>query len=188
MKKIVIPGWIKAYFGFILANWLLFTLMRGIFLFVFRAALVPQSYHELWETFYVGAKFDMRLACALAIPLGLYFTLCAFWHKARVIRRGIACFYGFIEALVMLIYFADFAHYAYISMRINYSILKYAENALISLQMAWETYPVVWGCWGWLLLVYWAAVLPIMYRKKRLLKRIIIAGKAIWVGFSAGSF
>ena len=148
MKKIVIPGWIKAYFGFILANWLLFTLMRGIFLFVFRAALVPQSYHELWETFYVGAKFDMRLACALAIPLGLYFTLCAFWHKARVIRRGIACFYGFIEALVMLIYFADFAHYAYISMRINYSILKYAENALISLQMAWETYPVVWGVLG----------------------------------------
>ena len=81
MKKIVLPGWIKAYFGFILANWLLFTLMRGIFLFVFRAALVPQSYPELWETFYVGAKFDMRLACALAIPLGLYFTVCAFGTK-----------------------------------------------------------------------------------------------------------
>ena len=148
MKKIVLPGWIKAYFGFILANWLLFTLMRGIFLFVFRAALVPQSYPELWETFYVGAKFDMRLACALAIPLGLYFTVCAFWHKARAIRKGMAWLYGVLEAVVLLVYFLDFAHYSYISMRINYSILKYAENPLISLQMAWETYPVVWGLLG----------------------------------------
>ena len=148
MKKIVVPGWIKAYFGFILANWLVFTLMRGAFLFVFRTSLVPQSYPELWETFYVGAKFDMRLACGLSIILGLYFTLCAFWKKAQAARKAIAVFYGLLEALVMLIYFADFAHYAYISMRINYSILKYAENALISLQMAWETYPVLWGVLG----------------------------------------
>ena len=148
MKKIVVPGWIKAYFGFILANWLVFTLMRGAFLFVFRTSLVPQSYPELWETFYVGAKFDMRLACGLSIILGLYFTLCAFWKKAQAARKAMAVFYGLLEALVMLIYFADFAHYAYISMRINYSILKYAENALISLQMAWETYPVLWGVLG----------------------------------------
>lgn len=145
MKKIVLPGWIKAYFGFILANWLIFTLMRVIFLFVFRAALVPQAYPELWETFYVGAKFDMRLACALAIPLGLYFTVYAFWHKAQWLRKGMAVLYGVLEALVMLVYFADFAHYSYISMRINSSIAKYSENALISLQMAWETYPLVWG-------------------------------------------
>lgn len=32
MKKIVVPGWIKAYFGFILANWLVFTLFRCLFL------------------------------------------------------------------------------------------------------------------------------------------------------------
>lgn len=150
MKKWKMPGWIKSYFGFILANWLFFTLMRVIFLFVFRAALVPQSYHELWETFYVGAKFDMRLACALAIPLGLYFAVCAFWKKAQFIRKGMACLYGLLEAGVLLVYFADFAHYAYISMRINSSIFKYAENALISLQMAWETYPLVWGLLGML--------------------------------------
>ncbi len=155
MKKMVVPGWIKAYFGFIVANWLVFTLMRGAFLAVFHAALVPQSYSELWKTFYIGAKFDMRLACALAIPLGLYFTVCAFWHKARFVRKGMAALYGVLEACVMLIYMADFGHYAYISMRINYSIVKYAENALISLQMAWETYPVVWGV---LALLVWGAL------------------------------
>ena len=155
MKKMVVPGWIKAYFGFILANWLFFTLMRGIFLFVFHAALVPQAYHELWKTFYIGAKFDMRLACALAIVLGLYFTVCAFWHKAQILRKAVAAFYGVLEAGVLFIYFLDFAHYAYISMRVNYSILKYAENPMISLQMAWETYPIVWGL---LALVLWGVL------------------------------
>ncbi|WP_428056209.1 LTA synthase family protein [Candidatus Avelusimicrobium alvi] len=155
MKKIVVPGWIKAYFGFILANWLVFTLFRCLFLFVFRAALVPQSYHELWETFYVGAKFDARLACALAIPLGLYFTLCAFWKSARAVRKGVSALYGLLEAAVLLVYFADFAHYAYIAMRINYSIFKYSENALISLQMAWETYPLLWAVFG---LLVWGAL------------------------------
>ena len=158
MKKLAVPGWIKSYAWFILANWVVFTLFRGIFLFVFHAALVPQSYHELWETFYIGAKFDARLACALAIPLGLYFTVCAFWHGARVIRKGISAVYALLEAAVLLIYFADFAHYAYIAMRINYSIFKYSENALISLQMAWETYPLVWaviGLLGWAVLGFW---------------------------------
>lgn len=155
MKKLVVPGWIKSYAAFILANWLFFGVFRCIFLFVFRAALVPQSYHELWETFYVGAKFDARLACALAIPLGLYFTVCAFWKAARAARKVIAALYGVLEATVLLIYFADFAHYAYIAMRINYSIFKYSENPLISLQMAWETYPVVWAV---LCLLVWVAV------------------------------
>ena len=119
MKKVVVPRWIKSYASFILANWLFFTLMRLIFLFVFRSALVPQAYHELWKTFYLGAKFDARLACALAIPLGLYLTVCAFWKGARYIKKGVSALYGLLEAAVLLVYFADFAHYAYISMRIN---------------------------------------------------------------------
>ncbi len=155
MKKLAVPRWIKAYASFILANWLLFTVFRGIFLFVFRAALVPEAYHELWKAFYLGAKFDARFACALAIPLGLYLTVCAFWKAGRCIKKGVGVFYGAVEGAVLLVYFADFAHYAYISMRINYSILKYAENPLISLQMAWETYPLVWGVLG---VLVWAAL------------------------------
>ena len=138
-KRALIPEWIKSYFKFILANWLVFTAFRVIFLFVFRAALLPAHYHELWETFYIGAKFDMRVACALAIPLGLFLSVGLFWRALSKIRKLMAVFYGVLEAAVLLVYFADFAHYAYIAMRINYSIFKYSEKALISLQMAWQT-------------------------------------------------
>ena len=145
MKKLVVPGWIKTYFTFFLVNWLLFGVFRLIFLGVFHAALPAHPWGELWTTFYIGAKFDFRLAAFLCAPLGIYLTVCAFWRGARVLDKGMAALYGVLEAAVLLVYLADFGHYAYISMRINSSILKYVENPIISLQMAWETYPVVWG-------------------------------------------
>lgn len=147
-KRTLVPGWIKSYFTFIAANWLVFTVFRVIFLFVFRAALLPANCHELWETFYIGAKFDMRLACALAIPLGLFLSVGLFWRALYALRNVMAVFYGVLESLVLLVYFADFAHYAYIAMRINYSIFTYSENAAISLKMAWQTYPVLWVLFG----------------------------------------
>lgn len=148
IKRTFVPGWIKSYFTFIAANWLVFTLFRIIFLFVFRAALLPANYHELWETFYIGAKFDARLACGLAIPLGLFLSMGLFWRWLRIFRKVVPFFYGLLEAAVLLVYFADFAHYAYIAMRINYSIFTYSENASISLQMAWQTYPLLWVVFG----------------------------------------
>lgn len=145
MKKLSVPGWIKSYFTFFLVNWFIFGVFRVIFLGVFHAALPANPWHELWTTFYIGAKFDFRLAAFLSALLGIYLTICAFWKGARYIHKVIAALYGVLEAVVILVYFADFGHYAYISMRINSSIVKYIENPLISLQMAWETYPVVWG-------------------------------------------
>lgn len=151
MKRLAVPRWIQSYFLFILGNWIVFGLLRFVFLYAFRGALTPEHYRELWTTFYIGAKFDMRLACAVAVPLGLYLTAYAFWRKASFIKKGVCWLYGLIEAGVLLVYFTDFAHYAYISMRVNASVFKYSENALISAQMMWETYPMVWILLGLLL-------------------------------------
>ena len=145
MKKTFVPGWIKAYFIFFLTNWCIFGILRVIFLGVYQAALPANPWRELWTSFYIGAKFDLRLAAFLSALLGLYLTMCAFWKGALRISKVMAALYGMLEAVVLLVYFVDFGHYAYISMRINYSIMKYVENPLISLQMAWETYPVIWG-------------------------------------------
>ena len=70
MKKLVVPGWIKTYFTFFLVNWLLFGVLRLVFLGVFHAALPAHPWGELWTTFYIGAKFDFRLAAFLCAPLG----------------------------------------------------------------------------------------------------------------------
>ena len=178
MKKLVVPSWIKSFFTFFLVNWFVFGVFRVVFLGVFHAALPTNSWRELATTFYIGAKFDFRLAAFLAAPLGLYLTVCAFWKGARYIGKGIAALYGLLEAAVLLVYFADFAHYAYISMRINYSILKYAENPLISLQMAWQTYPLVWGILGLLL----CGLIGYVFVKKLIDKAFAKADNYRWKG------
>lgn len=184
MKKIVVPRWIQAYFIFLLSNWLVFGLLRVIFLYVFRGALTPAHYHELWTTFYIGAKFDFRLAGAVAIPLGLYLTVRAFWHKASYIKKGMCWLYALLEAALLLVYCTDFAHYAYISMRVNASVFKYSENALISAQMMWETYPVVWILLG---LLAWGAV-GYFFTKKVLAYAFARDDKYRWKGNLAWFF
>jgi hypothetical protein len=44
---------------------------------------------------------------------------------------------------VLLGYFVDFGSYSYIHTRLNGTLLMFAENADISLQMVWESYPVI---------------------------------------------
>ena len=178
MKKLVVPRWIQSYFLFMLGNWAVFGLLRVIFLYVYRGALTPQHYHELWTTFYIGAKFDFRLAGAIAIPLGLYLTVYAFWHKASYIKKLMCWLCALLEVAVMAVYFADFGHYAYISMRINSSVFTYSENALISAQMLWETYPIIWIALGLLL---WG-VIGYFFTKKLLTYAFARDDKYRWTG------
>lgn len=180
MKKMAVPRWIRAYALFIAGNWLVFGLLRVVFMYVFRGALTPQHYHELWETFYVGAKFDARLACALAVPLGIYLAVYAFWPRAAQAKKAVCWLYALLEAGVMLVYFTDFAHYAYISMRVTASIFTYSENALISAQMMWQTYPVVWVIIG---LLSWGTVGYFFMR--RLLTYALEAGASSRKGAAA---
>ncbi len=184
MKKLSIPRWIQAYAAFFFANWLLFGILRVIFMYVFRGALTPEHYHELWQTFYIGSKFDARLAGAVVIPLGLYLTVYAFWHKASYIKKAVCWFYALLETLVLFVYFVDFAHYAYISMRVTASVLSYSENALISAQMMWETYPIIWILLG---LILWGT-LSYFFTKKVLTYAFARDDKYRWKGNLAWFF
>ena len=55
---------------------------------------------------------NFRLAGAIAIPLGLYLTVYAFWHKASYMKKLMCWVCALLEAAVMAVYFADFGHYA----------------------------------------------------------------------------
>ncbi|MFS8083014.1 MAG: LTA synthase family protein [Ginsengibacter sp.] len=53
--------------------------------------------------------------------------------------------YFFIIALILVFLYAfDFQHYDYLHQRLNASVLNFAGDAKISMNMIWETYPVVW--------------------------------------------
>src|SRR5438445_4566847 len=103
------------------------SLLRVAFLLAFRSHPIPV--HDLAEAFYLGLKFDARLAAIVSFPL-LFFSS--------------AIYVAIAETWLAALYAADFASYAYIHQRLNAELLEFLRNPIISLHMAWESYHVVW--------------------------------------------
>lgn len=116
----------------------------------------------LWETFGIGLRFDLRLAALLLLPLAVLAWLPR-WNlitlpALRWLARG---YLAIALAVVGLVYIIDFGHYAYLGVRINATVLRYLQDAQISQQMVWETYPVLWITGSWLAAVavwVWALI------------------------------
>ncbi|HUJ15898.1 MAG TPA: sulfatase-like hydrolase/transferase [Thermoanaerobaculia bacterium] len=103
------------------------SLLRVAFWLAFRPHAIPSA--DLAHAFYLGLKFDARLAAILSFPL-LFFSS--------------AIYVAIVETLLAIVYAADFASYAYIRQRLNADLIEFLRNPLISLHMAWESYHVVY--------------------------------------------
>src|ERR1700738_4372794 len=93
------------------SNLLLFTLLRVVFLAVFRSTAGPLDPHDLVHAFYLGMKFDARLAAIITLPL-------------LFIRRFAVPYIVICEALIFALYAADFGTYAYVHQRLNAGVLE----------------------------------------------------------------
>lgn len=202
-----------------------FSIMRFGFWIVFRSPGDPLPFATLLHSFYLGFKYDLRLALLIILPIlltglanpttlrralkiwGIYLLMIAviatfyflikgypgigyllgkwqrivpilvippllatlsylnplrsnLWHwfwLAYLILAGIA---------VLLFYVFDFGHYAYLGIRIDSTVIRFLENPLISGQMVWESYPVIWITLGVTaaLLLYVRAIVTLLHR------------------------
>lgn len=133
--------------------WLmLFVLLRVVFLLFFTepAARAAVPAEVVRETFWIGIKFDLRIALLLTLPLLLLLT--RFFHiGTHRLARGIAYAYLLLAtSVVLLIYFIDFGYYNYLGVRINSTVYRYFKDAAISAEMLWQSYPIIWIVLGWL--------------------------------------
>jgi phosphoglycerol transferase MdoB-like AlkP superfamily enzyme len=142
------------------ANVVALTLLRAAFYFAFRPHGIPPS--ELAHAFYLGLKFDARLAAIVSLPL-LFFA-----------SRAYAVI---VETALAIVYAADFACYAYIHQRLNAEVLEFLRNPIISLHMVWESYHVVWFALG--VVAFLALIVALTKRRtangERRTGRLIIA-------------
>ncbi|HEV8657007.1 MAG TPA: sulfatase-like hydrolase/transferase [Thermoanaerobaculia bacterium] len=126
------PGFVPVTFASAIA---LFTLLRFVFFLVFRPPLLDRA--DVLRAFYLGLKFDARLAALLVIPMLL------------MRRRAMLIAYVVIAlAFVLTLYAADFGTYAYIHQRLNAGVFEFLRNPIISWHMIWESYHVVWFALG----------------------------------------
>ena len=159
-------GWLQSrrlhyWFGAVGILFIALAALRGIF-FVGFSGLAPSTLgtvEAVPETLGIGLRFDLRLAILLMLPIALLAWLPA-WNLTRShVLRWVARFYlALALGAVLLVYIIDFGHYAYLGVRINATVLRFMEDAQISTDMVWQTYPVVWITLGWAAataLVWW---------------------------------
>lgn len=102
------------------------------------------------QTLGIGLRFDLRLALLLLLPLALLAWLPR-WNLLRLptLRWLARVYLLLVLGGVGLLYIIDFGHYAYLGVRINATVLRYLDDAQISQQMLWESYPVLWIVLAW---------------------------------------
>lgn len=130
-----------------LFQFLFFFGLRVIFYFTFKSTATTFSHHDLVEALYLGGKFDIRLAFILIIPVWFLGYL-PFLNPLRSGKKFWMYFYTVVFMLMGALYLADFGHYGYLNSRLNGSVLQYLANPKISLEMLWQTYPIVWALVG----------------------------------------
>ncbi len=135
----------------------IFTAFRIATVIFFKPASI--GVWELMEPFWLGLKYDLRWIALLLSPIALfslYPTLSPFYSERS--KRRWTIYLGIVTLLVLFFYGADFGQFAYINARLNADALIFAEDPRESLQMVWQSYPVVWiliGLVGAVMMMTW---------------------------------
>jgi len=121
-----------------------FSIARIAFWLIFDNPNDPISHKDLLEALYIGMKFDLRLALLMILPvfsLGWIRWLSPF--DSQFGRRFWLGYFILASLAAILFYVTDFGHYAYLHVRVDSTVLRFLTNPLISLEMVWESYPVI---------------------------------------------
>jgi len=189
-------GWLQSrrlhyWFGAVGILFIALAALRGIF-FVGFSGLAPSTLgtvEAVPETLGIGLRFDLRLAILLMLPIALLAWL-PVWNltRSRVLRWVARLYLALALGAVLLVYIIDFGHYAYLGVRINATVLRFLEDAQISTDMVWQTYPVVWIALGWAAattLVWWLLLrferVTLDRPAKRISRLSLIWGSALMV-------
>lgn len=122
-----------------------FVALRVAFYFYFLHGALDHPASTLWQAFFVGVRFDLRIALLIVLPVILMTFLPGRLTPRRSRLMGIVAAAWLVVAslAVALVYIFDFAHYSYLAERLNVSVLRFLDNREDSLRMVWESYPVV---------------------------------------------
>jgi phosphoglycerol transferase MdoB-like AlkP superfamily enzyme len=118
------------------------SLMR--FIFVHRFAAPVSSDNDLNASYILGIRYDLRYVAIIMMLILLISYFKALDPFTKKLGKKIAIiFWMLFSTLLLFFYTTDFIHYAYVHQRLNASILSYIDNPLISMQMMWQSYPII---------------------------------------------
>lgn len=135
-----IPKLLRWIFSIVIFLLLTMTICRILFFLKYNP---PQKAFS-GSAFILGFRFDARIACIV----GLAVMLLTFIPFLNPFKNNTAIkFWNILLpltfTLLVLFYFIDFYHFDYLHQRLNATVLNYLEDAGISFNMMWQTYPLI---------------------------------------------
>lgn len=122
---------------------ILMTFCRlGLYLFFSSQG---HSFSQVLSSFWLGLRFDLRITCLVMLVMLVLASIPLFNpFKQPYAKTGWLLILGVAAFAIIFFYALDFGHYAYLRQRLNASVLNYLEDAAISMEMVWQSYPVIW--------------------------------------------
>lgn len=144
---------VKLFFIYLL----IFTAFRIATVFFFKPHNI--SIVELLPSFWLGLKYDLRWIAFILFPIALFSIYPKFSpFYSEKMKKFWTAYLGLLTLLVLFFFGADFGQFAYVNARLNADALIFAEDPRESLQMVWQSYPIVWilvGLVGAVLMMTW---------------------------------
>lgn len=142
MKKTFLPKTIRwtFYSGFVFL--IIMSLLRFVFVNYFSAPASADN--NLTSSYILGFRYDLRYVTIVMMITLLFSYIKPLNPFDKKLGKQIAIItWMLFSSLLLFFYTADFIHYAYVHQRLNASILSYIDNPLISMQMIWQSYPII---------------------------------------------
>ena len=150
LKKI--PNYIKYIFTNVFFLFVFIVLFRVLF-YTFFTQLESVTSQEIRKAFWLGIRFDIKLAIISFFPLSILILVINTRFFKRKIYKRIAVIYLIITYItITLFYLMDFGYYDYLGIRLDAAALRFLSNLKISTQVLFESYPVYKGSFGLVLL------------------------------------
>ena len=135
-----IPRLLRWIFSVVLLLLIVLTISRLIIFWKFN----PPGKAFSGSAFIMGLRFDARIACVTGLAMML---LCAVRVLNPFKNPKARTFWNIllpvIFLLMLLVLAIDFYHFDYLHQRLNATVLNYLEDAGISFNMMWQSYPLL---------------------------------------------
>lgn len=143
LVKLRVPKTIQWVVKLFFIMLLVFTLFRLSTYIAFHPDNV--TIVDAMPSFTLGMAFDIRWICFILLPIVLLSYIPGFSPYSSERARKVWTSYLAAATFIVIFFFgADYGHFAYVSTRLNASALNFAEDAKISFEMLWESYPLFW--------------------------------------------
>ena len=142
MRKTFLPKTIRWTLLLGMSFLIIMSLLRFTFVKSFSAPV--SSDNNLTASYILGFRYDLRYVTIVMMITLLFSYIKPFNPFDKKLGKQIAVVTWILfSTLLLFFYTADFIHYAYVHQRLNASILSYIDNPLISMQMIWQSYPII---------------------------------------------